>query len=158
MKKGVFIFVVLLIISILFIIFSLLKFQKNNKLEPVSREEVQNITEEEPFESLVVKHQYKDNKHIFVGDLQLPTPCHEFEVKIEDTNDPNIKNINFFTKQNNEQETCAQIVTPKAFRIEYTGPENLEFKAFIDKIPRRLNIFNLAPDVDIDEFELFIKG
>jgi hypothetical protein len=53
---------------------------------------------------------------------------------------------------------CAQVITTKTFKVEYEGAEELKFEAYIGDERMRLNRFDVAPEVDIDEFELFIKG
>lgn len=123
--------------------------------------EAPDFTEEEQIDEniipLTVRHQYKDGAHTFVGDLELPSPCHAYNAFIEDGEKENIKNIIVEITEPKE-EVCAQVITNVTFRVSVEGSEDLQFKAFVNGEARRLNIFDLEPEVDIDQFELFIKG
>lgn len=109
-------------------------------------------------EPLTVKYQYKDGMHTFVGDIELPTPCYAYNVSIEDTNDENVKNLMIEYQEDENAEMCTQVVTNANFRVSYEGTENLDFKLFENGVPRRINMFEIPAHVDIDQFELFIKG
>jgi hypothetical protein len=147
MKKQI-ISVVVLIVIILLITFI-------SQIISTNKEEVlpeNNVQEEEQFmETLVVKHQYKDGTHIFVGDIETPTPCYDIEAGFKE---PNFLYVN--TKAQDTE--CVQVIDTKTFKIEVEGSQDMEFKAFVNDEERRLNVFDLAPDVDIEEFEIFIKG
>lgn len=122
--------------------------------------ESQNNQEEEQsdfLETLTVKYQYKDGVHTFVGNLELPNPCYTYNAEITDTEDPDTKNL-MVTYVETEDEICAQVITNATYRVSYTGPQDLNFKAFVNGEERRLNPFEIPDDMDIDDFELFIKG
>jgi len=107
-------------------------------------------------ETLVVKHQYKDGEHVFIGDIDLPTPCYSYNAFIQDTEDPNKKILKVETKDSGE--VCAEVITTATFRVSYKGAEDLTFTAFVNDKEYRLNSFEIPKTVDIDEFEIFIKG
>lgn len=145
MGKKITIILALLVILVL-AVFIDSKFGSKKQIQ-----EEQPVQEEEEFATpLVVKHQYKDGKHIFMGDIETPTPCYELETSVDGLS------VNINSKQTSE--VCAEVIDTKTFRVEIEAPENAEFKFYVNGELRRLNSFDLAPNVDIEQFELFIKG
>ena len=117
------------------------------------------VEQEESFtEPLAVKHQYKDGQHVFVGDIELPNPCYSYNATIEESDNENVKNIVLEYKEMEEVESCVQVITNANFRVAYEGVEDLEFQLFINGQKGRLNTFEIPAHVDIEQFELFLKG
>lgn len=146
--------IVALVVALLVVSFLVQNSNQNTAEAPILEE---NTEEEMIFESLVVKHQYKDGQHVFIGDIELPNPCHNYNATITDSEDSNVKNI-MIEYSPNESDVCTQVITNVTWRAVYEGEENLEFQAFENGVQRRLNIFEVSEDVDIDDFEIFIKG
>lgn len=109
-------------------------------------------------EPLTIKHQYKDGMHTFVGDIELPTPCYAYNAFIEDTDDEKVKNIVVEYQKDENIDSCVQVITTANFRIAYEGPEDLQFNLLENGQPRRLNMYEIPDHVDIDQFEIFLKG
>jgi hypothetical protein len=146
---------ILLLVAAFYVIVNKEKIVDDTTNIEINNEEVVEV-DESNLRSLVVKHQYKDGKHIFMGDVEVPTPCHSLTASISDTSNPDLKRINITIGA--EEGMCAQVITTKTFKVEYEGAEELKFEAYIGDERMRLNRFDVAPEVDIDEFELFIKG
>jgi hypothetical protein len=111
----------------------------------------------EPTQTLVVKHQYKDGQHVFIGDIDLPTTCHTYNAVIQDSEYEGIKELRVDYSPSSE-ESCKEVITPVTFRVAYEGSEDLTFVSFVNGEEWRLNAFEVAPEIDIDQFEIFIKG
>lgn len=145
--------IVVLVVAILTTAFI---YQSIEKDKTVDLEEEKISEETYADNSLVIKHQYKNRKHVFVGEIETPTPCYELETEILDTENSTLKRINIETSKLDGQ--CAQVLANKNFKIEYEGEENLDFESYINGQKYRLNIFEVEPGVNIDTFEIFIKG
>jgi hypothetical protein len=153
MWKRIIIIIVLAVVLLAISLF-VQKFNSEKLEAPV----IQDETVEENIMPITVRHQYKDGIHTIVGDLSLPTPCHSYNAVIEDTEDDAVKNILVEYKEPEDGTGCVSVIEDVTFRVSTEGPEDLKFNIFVNGEERRLNMFDLSPDVDIDEFELFIKG
>lgn len=134
-------------------------FVDKRNTENLNRQNLEQTEEESEFTvPLAVKYQYRDGVHTFVGDIELPSNCYNYNAVIEDGEDDSTKNLAIDYERNKDVEVCAQVITTANYRISYEGPEDLKFKAFVNGEARRLNIFEIPEGENIDEFELFIKG
>jgi len=158
MKKSTIWTIIVVIIAILLIgIFSSIN-AKEEAENPNSREEAME-NDNNDFENINTKHQYKDGEHVFVGTLNLPTPCNSFNAEVinhEEGENPEIKlTVNDLV----EGEICAQVITQKDFKITYVSDNpNQLFDVTLNGSPVELNLFEVSPDENIDTVELFIKG
>lgn len=126
---------------------------------PVTNEQTNtdiNIPEEE-MKIITVKHGYKEGRHIYAGEIIMPTPCDALEWKInEDKSTESEKLAEFISV--NKSEVCAQIITAARFKIEFESREETKLKATLDGVPVKLNVIEVGPDENLDDFEIFIKG
>jgi len=151
MWKKILITVVLIFI-ILIISFLDKKILKQKVEAPVISEE----TSKNFIEPLILKHQYKDGKHIFVGNIDLPNPCYKYKISILDTENLNRKKINIDLIET--EQNCVNVIKPVTFKISYKGKPDLQFQFFVNGNERKLNIFEIPKDIDIDSFKLNLKG
>jgi hypothetical protein len=149
-------FTIIVVLIILLGVFAFVD-QKIKQNKPAPENNQTEETEDEFQLPLAIKHQYKDGKHVFVGDIELPNPCYNYNAQITDSDNPSVKNIEI-TYEPNGEEACTQVITTANYRVAYEGDEDLEFKAFVNGAETPLNIFEIPPQVDIEQFELFIKG
>jgi hypothetical protein len=84
---------ILLLVAAFYVIVNKEKIVDDTTNIEINNEEVVEV-DESNLRSLVVKHQYKDGKHIFMGDVEVPTPCHSLTASISDTSNPDLKRIN----------------------------------------------------------------
>jgi hypothetical protein len=147
--------IVSLVVIVVIIIIASLVSRNNNVENPTERDNA-NIEETEK-ETLNVKHQYKDGEHVFVGTLQLPTPCHSYNAEVVETeNGPEIK---ITITEPAQDQVCAQVISEKDFKVTYKSDNpDLEFKYFVNGTEVNFNLFEVSPEENIDTFELFIKG
>lgn len=87
--------------------------------------------------------------------INLPTPCHTVSVVAEPAGAGKFT-LQFTTK--NTDELCAQVITPRPFRVEFTAPKNITVNATLDGKPITLNILEVKEGEDIDKVEFNEKG
>jgi len=104
--------------------------------------------------TLNAKHQFKNGKHIFVGQVELPTPCHIVIPSVQKNQNETIINID--TKS--DAEVCAQVITNKEFRVTFDGTAEENIIAKLNGELVNLNLFEIDADQNIDEVDIFNKG
>lgn len=105
--------------------------------------------------SINARHQYKDGKHIYAGVIDLPTPCHT--VKVEAVPSGTGKYTLKFTTETTDQ-ICAQVITPRPFRIEFTAPKNITVDATLNGKLIILNVLEVKEGEDINKVDFSDKG
>lgn len=101
------------------------------------------------------RHQYKNGKHIYAGVIDLPTPCHTVSVEAVSTGAGKYT-LKFTTKTTDE--VCAQVITPRPFRVEFAAPKNITVGATVDGRPVTLNVLEVREGEDIDKVQFNDKG
>jgi hypothetical protein len=106
-----------------------------------------------------VKQQYKNGTMTFVGNIDLPTPCHTFTADIAPSNSDNYR-IDITTIAHKEGVVCAQVITPREFRVStpVTSPDTALFTLFVNGIEHTINAFEIPSDANIDDYKLELKG
>lgn len=157
-KTRTILIITVVIIIIIFTGVTLTKESPESSLRETMIEEL----EEKPEETLSVKHQYKDGEHVFVGTIDLPTPCHSYNSEIiaeEAEGGENMPEIKITISEPNADIICAQVIAEHDFKVTYKSDDpDLKFKATINGILVNLNIFEVSPQDNIDTIELFLKG
>lgn len=105
---------------------------------------------------ITAKHEFSDGTHIIAGEVSLPTPCHILTTESRVTNEGADVLISF--ESSTQAETCAQVITPARFKIEFEAREDVVFSALWNGEKAELNLVPVAEGETLDEFELFIKG
>lgn len=155
MKKNNIILIVVLIIVVIGI--SFVSINKNKVEDPSLREEILKQEEQRPEITLDVKHQYKNEEHVFVGSLELPTPCHSINSEII-KNEESLE-LKITTVEPVGDTMCIQVIADKTFKAIYkSANENEKFIGTLNGEKVNLNIFEVGPDDNIDDLELFLKG
>lgn len=151
--------VVGILIALALILFGYTFFAGNGETEAPGEQ----VTNEEPVdtpqETITAQHQFKDGRHIIAGELALPTPCHALDSKavLIDGNAATVE-LQFTVNPPADGEMCAQVVTPARFKVTFEAPENASITATLNGNPAPLNLMDVGPGVDLDEFEVYIKG
>lgn len=101
------------------------------------------------------RHQYKNGKHIYAGVIDLPTPCHTVSVEAVSTGAGKYT-LKFTTKTTDE--VCAQVITPRPFRVEFAAPKNITVVATVDGKTVTLNVLEVREGEDIDKVQFNDKG
>jgi len=110
-----------------------------------------------PEVTITAKHQWKDGVHTIAGETDMPTPCHllEWETFVAESF-PEQVSINFTL--GTQADGCIQVITPTRFRVEFQASERASINATLNGEQIVLNLIEVGPDEDLDDFELFIKG
>lgn len=141
---------VVLAVLLAIIIVGILVIKAQNKEVAENEEQEQ----QEYFEKTIdVKHQYKNGKHIFAGKIEVPSPCYQVEAVITPGD---IAELNITTKDNGG--ICAQVITDANFYVEHEAPESQLYIGKLNGEPVNLNRFEVDSDLDINSFDIFIKG
>jgi len=127
-----------------------------DKQESLEQNRNQIITDEiqRPSVTINAKHQFKDGQHIFVGLVELPTPCHKISTNVERVENETIINVNY----SSEGEICTEVITEKEFKISFEGKVDDNIIAKLNGELVNLNIFEVDPTKNIDEVKIFNKG
>lgn len=148
---------ILFLLIILFLV-SAIYYNKNKASQDIDPR--QNAISEEMQRSdttINVKHQYKDGTHVYVGQVELPTPCHSYNVSgIQREED--LVEIAIEISDPSTDDVCAQVIVQKTFRVSFQGSEDIGVIASINGEIVNLNEFEVSPDKDIDDYQILIKG
>jgi hypothetical protein len=131
-------------------------FNNKNKLEALdqAREEAINNEIQRPSVTVNVKHQFKDGAHTFIGNLELPTPCHKISTEVIKEENETIIDISYASTS----EVCAQVITEKEFTVIFAGEIDENIIARLNGELVNLNIYDIDPKQNIYEVEIFNKG
>ncbi len=107
---------------------------------------------------LIAKHDFADGMHTVVGEFDLPTPCHLLTIEPHfidgDESNVELQYALFF----DDEEMCAQVITPQQYRVDFEAPEDAAISATVDGSPVVLNLVEVPEGEDIDTFEDYFKG
>jgi hypothetical protein len=151
-KKIIAVVIVLLIILVSFLFLS----EKIFNYTVV--EQLNSPLQEDPILPITdIKEEYKDSTYTFVGTIDVPTPCHSLESKVNKISDV-IYEIEINTINPSEDIMCAQVITSKQYKVSFEGSENILVYAKINGTIYELSRFVIPEGEDINTFELMIKG
>lgn len=147
---------VLAIIIVGMFVFAYLK--KNELQQPEQTQATQ--SENEPYANITridAKHFFTDPKHTLVGQILMPTPCDllEWSTRVQESA-PETVIVDF--KVVNHTDTCAQVVTPQRFMVQFDAQKEAVIKATFEGRYVDLNLIPAQPGDVIDDSEVFIKG
>ncbi len=108
-------------------------------------------------EKVEIKEQYKDSMYTFAGTIDLPTPCHSLVTKTNKVSDIKYQII-VDTVKPKEGVFCAQVITPKSYKVSFDAPKDIEVVVIIDGVEHQTNRFIVPSNEDIELFKLEIKG
>lgn len=125
--------------------------------DPVaSNTEPQENVPEDSGMRITAKHEYRDGIHTVAGEVSLPTPCHILSTDTEVSTDGSEALILF--ESTTKAETCAQVITPARFKIDFEANEDAVITALWNGLKAELNLVPVGEGETLDDFELFIKG
>lgn len=157
--KGIIaaVFVLLLLIVGMFV-FTYLE-RKNIENEPTAPY-TPPISEDESYPEITridAKHFFIDGTHTLAGEILFPTPCDllNWETTIAESYP---EQVTVYFTVTNYADTCAQVVTPQRFKVDFSASEEASIRARFEGRSIDLNLIPAGADESPDEFELFIKG
>ncbi len=147
------------VVLIIVIGFGSLTYYINNKTinsNPYDRQDIANEIIQKPEKTVNVKHQFKDGVHTYIGTIELPNPCYlPLKTNLNSSENEMIIEINYSL---NQEAVCTQQIIEEGFKISFEGQKNESVLATINGELVNLNIFEINPEDDIEEYEIFIKG
>ena len=109
-----------------------------------------------PIETIVTaKHAYVEHKHILVGEISLPTPCHLLEYTTTITPGDTRATIAFVRKF--EGGECPGGEIAGRFKVVIPASATTTLQATLDGRLVRLNLIEVSPQ-DIENSDIYIKG
>jgi hypothetical protein len=109
---------------------------------------------------ITAAHQYNDNGiHIIAGEAEVPTPCHllSHNVSIAEFI-PERVTINFSSNVDDPDQVCAQVISTQRFKITFEASKDADISAMYNNQDVELNLQEVGPDENLEEFEVYTKG
>lgn len=103
------------------------------------------------------KHFFIDGKHTLTGEIMMPTPCDliNWDASVAESM-PEQATVMFDVVNN--AETCAQVLTPQRFSVDFVASEKAIIRATLEGREVELNLIPAAEGESPEDFELYIKG
>ena len=114
-------------------------------------------TQDEYVQMVNVKHQYKNGHHTYVGEIDVPTPCHTLASSYSKDANSTTGYTLVFTSTSSSQ-MCAQVVTSKPFKLSFDAVKDIVLSGTLNGKKLRLNLFEVPANQDLDSFNINIKG
>lgn len=106
-------------------------------------------------------HQYNDETgvHIIAGETEVPTPCHALshDVTIAESM-PEQVSLNLSSSVEDPDQMCAQEISSQRFKATFEASEDARISATYNGQDVRLNLQEVGPDEDLEDFEVYTKG
>lgn len=106
-------------------------------------------------------HQYNADTglHIVAGETEKPTPCHilNHDVSIRESA-PEEVSLNFSSRVEDPDQMCAQVISSERFKITFEASEEAVISATYNGQDVRLNLQEVGPDENLEDFEVYTKG
>lgn len=105
-------------------------------------------------------HQYNedDQMHIVAGETEVPTACHVLDSSVSVDNETKEAVIKFSARVEDEDQMCAQVITPQRFKVTFSAGAGTDIKSTFNGQSVELNLREVDSDEDLDEFEVYTKG
>ncbi len=155
--------VVIIVSFVLFLIFSFFSSTEDYSNDKATNAEPTDVADETDrlshIDRINAVHFFEDDEHIFVGEIDMPTPCDllEFQGLVLESYPEQIR-LEFTVLNTDTENMCAQVVTPQRFRIDVSASEDAEVTAIFNGRTVELNLLTPQQGDTPDDFELFIKG
>lgn len=155
-KQSIYKIIISVVILVLVVVYFVVKMPINSDKDATNETNTDQVVE--PMEIIHVKHQYKNGIHTFAGDLIVDNDCSTgLNSKVEDTEDGPL--LVFETVKALADTPCTrEAFKTYPFKLFHTSSEDTAYSATVNGTPVRLNLYEISPDEDIDEVDLFIKG
>lgn len=113
---------------------------------------------EAPKQIITAKHSFDGDVHTVAGEIDLPTPCHLLETNVTVAESFPEQVVIAFDTVFEGEDTCAQVITPARFKVEFQASENARINATLNGKKVILNLIEATEGENLDDFEIFIKG
>lgn len=110
---------------------------------------------------ITAAHQYDEDEgvHIVAGETDVPTPCHmlSHDVSIAESF-PEQVSLNFSSSVEDPDQMCAQVISSQRFKITFEASEEASIQATYNGQDVELNLQEVGPDENLEDFEVHTKG
>ncbi|MEX2514948.1 MAG: hypothetical protein WD335_02340 [Candidatus Paceibacterota bacterium] len=110
---------------------------------------------------ITAAHQYNEDEgvHIVAGEAEIPTPCHllTYDVSIAESL-PEQVSINFASEVDDPDKVCAQVISTQRFKVTFEASEDASISATYNGKDVELNLQEVGPGENLEEFEVYTKG
>lgn len=104
-----------------------------------------------------IKEQYVAPTYTFVGSIDVPTPCHTLNAKVNQISDVMFE-IEVNTISPGDDVMCAQVISTQQFSVSFDAPKDILVYAKINGEIYELSRFVIPEGENINNYDLFIKG
>jgi len=150
----------LVIFLILFISLLSATYYFNNKKQSenleIERQELIEDFKDIPEITLNTKHQFKNGEHIFVPNIETPSPCHKISYEIRRENENTYVDLKI--SDPDPEVICAQVISQREVKIAIAGQKEDNIIFTLNGEVVNLNVYEISPEKNIDEVEIFDKG
>ncbi len=102
---------------------------------------------------LKVLHQYKNGAHVYVGELELPTPCHTIEAEsVVLESYPEQVKVVLSTKEG--VGICTQVVTSRKFKVAFQASKEANVSISFNGESARFEIEEAPPTLNLEAMPL----
>jgi hypothetical protein len=116
---------------------------------------VTNNTATEVETPVIIRHQYKNAKHTFIGEINLPDPCYSLSTESLTTSKSSYV-INL--KSKSATGGCITVVTAYPFKTTVAAPKLATFTFTKDGKTFKYKIVEAADSEDLEKFDPYVKG
>lgn len=114
---------------------------------------VGNVTDPDTRPVIKVLHQYKTGAHVYVGELELPTPCHSIEAEsVVLESYPEQVQVILSTKEG--EGICAQVITPKKFKVAFQASKEASVNVSLNGGAVRFEVGEAPPSLNLEAMPL----
>lgn len=110
---------------------------------------------------ITAAHQYDEESgvHIVAGETEVPTPCHmiSHDVSIAESM-PEQVSLNFSSNVEDPDQMCAQAISTQRFKVTFEASEEATISATYNGQDVRLNLQEVGPGENLEDFEVYTKG
>lgn len=138
---------------IMMVVYGLYARYSTKPTEPANSNE--NISATETVAPVIIRHQYKDGKHTFVGEIELGSPCYSLT---PDTSNASKTSFLVNLKTKTTADACITVVTAYPFKVTVLGPKSATFTFVKDTQPFRYKIVEAGAADDLEKFDPYVKG
>jgi hypothetical protein len=112
----------------------------------------------QPTITINTKHQYKNGEHIFLGFLEVPTPCYTHNVEVKKSPEITEIAVTYTEDLSKTTDVCIQVISERTFKISFAGEEDENIIMTLNGEIVKLNQFEIDPEEKIEDADIFIKG
>ncbi len=112
----------------------------------------------QPTITIFAKHQFKNGEHTFLGTLEIPNPCYLYDAEVKKSAEVTEIALSYKLDPAKSADVCAEVITEKTFKVKFEGTEDENIVMTLNGEIVKLNQFEIDPEENIEDADIFIKG